>query len=208
VDLSLESFKDLPVWQAALIGLGGVLMCLAGYRFLVTFSHLYAAGLFGLGGLLLGGAIGIPWLTIGLGVFFGAIGFVLGRAYLWVNTAATGILGGAALGIWAGQLAGWGKSVWPSAIGAGVGGGLTMVFQRHVLILATSILGAVAAGIGTMVCLNSVGVLPVEQYSWAYLGLIAALVVAGVSAQLRGSEEMADQFRRLQDARRHRVDRV
>ncbi|HLG41781.1 MAG TPA: hypothetical protein VI643_00345 [Planctomycetota bacterium] len=208
MEVSLDAFKTLPVWQASLIGLGGILVLLAGYRFLVTFSHLYAAALFGLGGLLIGGATGVSWLPIALGVFLGVVGFALGRAYLWLNLVATGVLGGAAFGFWAGQLAGLPKSVWPAAIGAGVCGALSIYLQRHLLVLATSALGAVATGIGVMVCVNSIGLFPVESHAIVYLGLIAALFVAGAAAQYRTSQEISDQYRRLVEARKQRMDKA
>lgn len=190
MDLSLETFPRLPVWQASLIGLGGILLCLAGYRFVAKFSRPFAAGGFG------------------LRIFGGTVGYVLGRADRWFNTTATGMLGGTGFGIWAGQLLAWSRRVGLAAIGAGVGGVLALLGQRHGLIDATSILRGVAADAGAMLCLNFAGMLPVQRQARVDVILMADSTFAEMSAQLQGSEEIASQFRRLREARRGRKDPV
>lgn len=206
MNLSLEAFKRLPVWQASLIGPRGIRPGLAGYRFLVAISHIYAAGLFGLGGLdgrrhrhVMAG----DWLA----VCFGVIGFAPGLAHLWINTTATGpgFSPAPRSGSSRGRLRVGARACGPARSSRG-GGGRMMFSRRHVPLLATSVLVARAVGIGTMVRLNFAGAVPVEQDARGYLALFFAAIFAGISAQFRGSQEIANRFRRVQEAQKQGGD--
>jgi hypothetical protein len=184
----------------------GLLLIFSGYRL-----ARYLIPLIGfIAGLSLGGAItadiaGTVFLGTALGIFMGIIlGLVLAAiAYFYYSLAVIVLAGG--LGYWAGSsfilALGFNPGVLSVVAGVALGCivGMLAIFYnapKYVLVLMTSVVGAVAAVGGTLLLFNKI---PLDAYSYttAHLAIsnsfiwtvvALALIVVGVVSQVRSTE--------------------
>ncbi len=182
----MEVPQAMPVWQAAVSGLLGLVYAFAGYRALRFTARLSSALLFtGLGTLFVA-QVPNPWVVAGVMLGSGLVGYLLGNALYFLTVALYGAAAGVVLAVVGSSVVGT-PLAWPgAATGAALGGVLAVVFQRPLAIFATAVTGAGLAAAALPAFIGpSTG-----RFAWAQLLLFAALTVAGCLVQAKTPKDL------------------
>lgn len=181
----------MPVWQAALAGLFGLLYVFSGYRTLRFTARVTSALLFMAIGLLVSSNVSHPLATLGIVAGAGILGWLLGNAFYFVNVSLYGAAGGIVLAAVITVLAGGHGIGWAAGIGGAVAGAvLAVLFERPAGILGTSLVGGALTMKAAQGFLVSNGTHEPGRYAAGYVALVLALGVLGCIVQAKSTKNM------------------
>jgi hypothetical protein len=202
-----QSFEQFPPLAAVALGLVGLAIGLLGYYLILTFARIEAALILGILAAAPGAALGLwfvalPGLVAGL-----VVGFIFGRAYLKLNMAINGAAGGAAIGLVASMTTGlpWWLFV---PLGAILFGALAFVDTRPILVIGTSAVGGVLAGICAGAGLHSAGLIDADKNKLPVAGLALGAWAVCAFVQFRITSEVRLKRRQVDPDPWSRVSRL
>jgi hypothetical protein len=194
VDLSTLTSSGPWMVIGAILAIGlGALFCFFGYR---LFKIVLGIAGFIWGGFLVAGIVfnftHSILVTVIAGLAGGIIFALLAVLLYYVGIFILGTYLGGAVGFFILALFGLAIPVWLVLILAVVGGILALIFQKFMIVLATSFVGswAVVIGISYLVPKSSTGIYPIiALVSWIVLGLIGMIIQYRLTARKQIEEE-------------------
>ena len=178
--------------QMILAAILGGLYVFAGYRTVRFTSRISCATIFLGIGLWAGQHVENGWITAAIALAAAATGYLLGNAYYYVHVVGAGALGGVIL-MAVGAAAIGGHITWGSGLASAVlGSMLACRFQRPIVIVATSLIGAIL--VMMVAQLPLVFLMPgPKALAWTDVAIAAAVTTFGCVVQSRTTRRLPAQ---------------
>jgi len=188
--VTMDTAHAVPAWQAAILGLFGLLYVFTGYRAVRFTARVTSAALCMQGALLASADVQHVWVQALIVSGSGLAGFLLGNAFYFVTVGLYGAAGGGVLALVISLLATQTFN-WGVVIGSALAGLLLAVLlERPILIVCTSLIGAGLSAFSLMSAMVGGGVHAPERFKPGYLAFLFVLALAGCIVQAKTTKNL------------------